>query len=62
MLFPAVFLVSVFCQYQIYWAVSILVGINVLAGTTFFLEGRTEPLKKGANAPLLRKKGFPPTF
>ena len=50
-------LVMVFCRYQIYWAIGILADIIFLAGTTFFLKRGTGPLKKRANAPLLRKKG-----
>ncbi len=66
---PAVFLVSVFCRYQIYWAAGILVGITSLAGTPFSRKRGAGcikkepmppfPLKMGAGAPFLRENGIP---
>ncbi len=60
---PAVFSVSVFCWYQICWIFGISVGIDpplfcILPPfpPPFFQKGM-ELLKKGAIAPLLRKKG-----
>ena len=57
---PAAFLVSVFCWYQICWAFGISVGIVppfFVSFPPFFLKRGAELLKKGAIAPLLRKKG-----
>jgi hypothetical protein len=60
---PAVVSVSVFCRYQICWIFGISVGIDpplfcILPPfpPPFFQKG-VELLKKGAVAPLLRKKG-----
>ncbi len=59
---PAVFLVSVFCRYQIYLAVGMYifpVGITNLAGTPCFRKRGAGCIKKGAIAPFLREIGFP---
>jgi hypothetical protein len=60
---PAVFSVSVFCRYQICWIFGISVGIVPPFFEYFppflppFFQKGVELLKKGAIAPLLRKKG-----
>ena len=60
---PAVFLVLVFCWYQICWIFGISVGIVPPFFVYFppflppFFQKGVELLKKGAIAPLLRKKG-----
>ena len=60
---PAVFLISVFCRYQICWIFGILVCIDPPLFVYFppflppFSKKGVELLKKGAIAPLLRKKG-----
>ena len=65
---PAVFSVSVFTRYQICWIFGILVGIVPPFFVYFplfsplFSKRGLGLLKKGAIAPLLRKKVYRPSF